>query len=146
TVVSLLLRASMTRGGTAPAARARLNAAMTTLELKLDVSRLDYQSYQATVRQLAGGVVWSGGNLKPSPGASGAGLRGGMPPGCRTQDGGVCSRAQRRDPLRGNHVRRGILLHGHPRIALYSSSLPPPACNLFHLFSHLHDGRKIFSP
>ena len=70
-ILSLLLPPTTVRAA-GQKHQARLTASVATLDLKLDVSKFDFQSYQATVRQLSGGVILSRENLKPISTPSGA--------------------------------------------------------------------------
>ena len=65
TVLSLLLPLSAGRGPN-QSREARLTQSIATLDLKLDVSRFDFQTYQVTVRPLSGGFTATRDNLKPA--------------------------------------------------------------------------------
>jgi hypothetical protein len=65
-VLSLILEPLMTRGATGAGSQANLEPGITELDLKLDVSRLDYQIYRPTIRRLSGGTIPGPGNLRRS--------------------------------------------------------------------------------
>jgi hypothetical protein len=65
-VLSLVLEPLMKRGATESGPQAKLEHGVTELDLKLDVSRFDYQSYRPTIRRLSGGTIPAPGTLRRS--------------------------------------------------------------------------------
>jgi hypothetical protein len=65
-VLSLILQPLMTRGATESGPQIPLKPGVTELDLKLDVSRFDYQSYQPTIRRLSGATIPAPGTLRRS--------------------------------------------------------------------------------